>query len=470
VKELKLHDGSRIAIIGGGPAGSFFAHFALKLARQKGIDVEITVLDGKNFLRQGPPGCNMCAGVISETLLARLEQEAILLPEERVQHRIDAYYMQTADAGLLLEHPQGKRGAIRTVFRGSGPRFSTEVGDVSFDDFLLGHVKSRGVQVVEQVVTEILLPGDPRDSVLLLCGSPGSRVEREADLVVCAFGLNTALLAKVEALGFGYRPPRFVRTVQAELDLGADHIRKHLGNRIYVFSLGLQDVRFAALTPKREHVTVSVIGFRDTTVSDLRAYLDQPAVRALLPAGDLLADGCCRCRPRIGLTPAKRPYTDRLVVVGDASCSRYFKNGIESAFVTAQLAAEAAFQAGVSAAALRKAYMGPVRRTLVRDNRYGRLLFKVHDVASRCSILTQSYHKVAASTRARDPVARLARRILWEMFTGNVPYRTIFCQGFDPRLQARLTGATLGLLAQSRRTHARDRAQARPDETREPAP
>ena len=83
MNELKLRSGSRIAIIGGGPAGSFFAHFALKLARQEGLDIAVTIFDGKNFLRQGPPGCNMCAGVISETLLARLEKEEIRLPEER---------------------------------------------------------------------------------------------------------------------------------------------------------------------------------------------------------------------------------------------------------------------------------------------------------------------------------------------------------------------------------------------------
>jgi flavin-dependent dehydrogenase len=260
-----------------------------------------------------------------------------------------------------------------------------------------------------------------------------------------------------------------VRTFQAELRLGQAHIRSHLGDRIYVFSLGLSDVRFVALTPKREHVTVSVIGYRDATVSDLRRWLDQPTARALLPPGDLLADGYCRCRPRIGLTPAVKPYTDRLVIVGDASCSRYFKNGIESALVTAQLAARAAFDQGVSAAAFRRAYLKPVRRTLVRDNRYGRLLFQVHDLASRRRLLTRSYYAVASSRRERDPAARLARQILWEMFTGNVPYRTIFYQGFNPRLQARLTGATLGLVAEriQRRVRSRGRDRAHPGESQE---
>jgi len=171
-------------------------------------------------------------------------------------------------------------------------------------------------------------------------------------------------------------------------------------------------------------------------------------VRSLLPPGDVLAERYCRCRPRIGITPARKPLTDRLVIVGDASCSRYYKNGLESAFVTAQLAAEAAFNSGVSASAFHRAYLRRVKQTLVTDNLYGRLLFQIHDVASRHKLLTQTYALVASSEQEDDPVARLARQILWDMFTGNVPYRTIFFRGLNPRLQARLTRTTLGLAAQ----------------------
>jgi len=467
VEQLKLHNGSHIAIIGGGPAGTFFAHFCLSLARQKGLEVTITILDGKNFLRKGPPGCNMCAGVISEPLLTRLEEEGIRLPEGRVQRRIDAYHLRTVNADLLLSHPRGKRGAIRTVYRGSGPRFGVETSDVSFDDYLLGHVKRRGVEVIEQVVSEILLPRDARGPIRLLYGSPGSRTEVKADLVVGAFGLNTAILKKIVSLGFGYRPPRFVHAFQAELRLGQDHICSRLGDRIHVFSLGLNDIRFAAITPKREHVTVSVIGSKDATVSDLEKLLAQPAVRALLPPGPILFDRFCRCRPRIGITPAARPFTDRLVIVGDASCSRYFKNGIESAFVTAKLAAEAAFDSGVSESAFGRHYWKKVRQTLIRDNFYGRLLFQVHGLAARSKLLNETYCLVASSSREHDPAAQLARQILWDMLTGNVPYRTVFLRGLNPRLQARLTLTTIGLVAKSIRSCISDGRRARPSEAKE---
>ena len=448
VEKLKLHNGSRVAIIGGGPAGAFFAHFALKLARQKGLQITVTIFDGKNFMRQGPPGCNMCAGVISETLLERLDAQGIRLPEERVQRRIDGYSVRTADQSLLLTHPQGRLGAISTVYRGSGPRFSPQSTDVSFDDFLLNHAKSDGARVVEEVVRDIVLSSDASQPVRLLCGGPDAQVAYEADLLVGAFGLNTTILEKVVALGFGYRPPRYVRAFQAELGMKQDHIRGCLGNNIYAFSLGLGRIRFAAITPKREHVTVSVIGFGDVDRSDLRELLAQPAVQSLLPQDDILAGRYCCCRPRIAIAPARKPFTDRFVIVGDASCCRYYKNGIESSFVTAKLAAETAFNSGISAAAFRRDYYSRAKRAVIRDNVYGRLLFRVHDMASRHRILTQTYYLVASSDRPGDSIAQLARQILWDMFTGNVSYRTVFVRSLDPRLQMRLTITTMGLVAQ----------------------
>ena len=55
-KDIFLKDGSKIAIIGGGPAGCFFAHFASKIAVERGIKVDITIFEGKDFCQKGPRG------------------------------------------------------------------------------------------------------------------------------------------------------------------------------------------------------------------------------------------------------------------------------------------------------------------------------------------------------------------------------------------------------------------------------
>jgi hypothetical protein len=46
----------------------------------------------------------------------------------------------------------------------------------------------------------------------------------------------------------------------------------------------------------------------------------------------------------------------------------------------------------------------------------------------------------------------LARQILWDAFTGNVPYRAVFLQGLDLRLQTRLTITTMGLVMKRMRS------------------
>jgi hypothetical protein len=92
-------------------------------------------------------GCNMCAGVISETLVQHLAVDGINLPATVVQRAVDSYVMHTDAGSLRLATPSGER-RIGIIFRGGGPRGIREVKRHSFDDYLLS-------QAVEKV------PGDP---------------------------------------------------------------------------------------------------------------------------------------------------------------------------------------------------------------------------------------------------------------------------------------------------------------------
>ena len=50
---LELSDGANIAVIGGGPAGSFFSYFALDFAERYGLSVHIDIIEAKDFFRRG---------------------------------------------------------------------------------------------------------------------------------------------------------------------------------------------------------------------------------------------------------------------------------------------------------------------------------------------------------------------------------------------------------------------------------
>ena len=49
----RLAGGSRVAVIGGGPAGSFFSYFFLDLARRRGhrVELRLHVCAGKRFVQ-----------------------------------------------------------------------------------------------------------------------------------------------------------------------------------------------------------------------------------------------------------------------------------------------------------------------------------------------------------------------------------------------------------------------------------
>ena len=86
--ELTLKDGSRVAVIGGGPAGSFFAYFVLKMAQAVDLELAVDIYEPRGFSRCGPAGCNHCGGIVSESLVQILASEGIVLPAEVVQRGI----------------------------------------------------------------------------------------------------------------------------------------------------------------------------------------------------------------------------------------------------------------------------------------------------------------------------------------------------------------------------------------------
>src|SRR3972149_9477842 len=77
---LKLSPGSPVAVIGGGPAGSFFSYFLQDAAQGVGMDIHVDIYEPRDFSSPGPGGCNMCGGILSESLVQALGAEGIGLP------------------------------------------------------------------------------------------------------------------------------------------------------------------------------------------------------------------------------------------------------------------------------------------------------------------------------------------------------------------------------------------------------
>jgi len=376
----------------------------------------------------------MCAGVISENLFNSLEEERINIADFCVQRKIEGYCFQAQDESVVLHHPvPGHISKIVTVFRGNGPLQSEHEGNVSFDDYLLNHVKEQGVEIVFDIVKSFKLPFRKGDPVKVISGDGNPKNEFDADLVVGAFGVNTGMMEKVGNMDFGYKPPKTVRTCQCEIMLSPEHIEKTFGNNVFVFALGKRELKFASITPKADYVTVNLVGRRDLTRKNLIDFLKHPAVKKLMPEKWEIPNDFCMCISKIPITYAKHPYADRLVVLGDASISRSYKSGIESAFNMAKLSAYTAFKNGVSARSFMNGYFKPAKRLLARDNFYGIVMLKINDYISSNRQLANRQVKLVKSTEDTK-TASLINEILWNMLTGNVTYKEILIKAMNLRL------------------------------------
>jgi flavin-dependent dehydrogenase len=445
-KNLCLKDGSMIAIIGGGPSGSYFAHHAFRHAKKLGINIFITIFEGRDFSDRGPKGCNMSAAVIASSLYEKLIRDGIELPDDVVRQEIKGYYFQTKEYGIELHKPKPHNDSrILATYRANGPLYSTHTGNISFDGYLLRHAIKQGAKVINEPVQGVNLPPDSETPVKVIYGKRGSSNEMEADLVVGAFGINSTTVDKIKKLDFGYEPPKTIRTCQMEIPLDSSYIKESFKDDIYVFALGLKPFRFASMVPKRDYVTVSLIGSRDLAKKDLLDFLDHPVVRGKLPSNWKMPDRFCMCIPKITLTHAKNPFTDRFVIIGDASISRIYKNGLESAYITSQLAVQTAFEKGISKEDFSRYYYKPARKLLAMDNLLGIIIMRISDFVTRRSWLVTARMSYVEN-RKGSWIANHLNKMLWNMVTGDAPYREIIIQAFNPLFQIVLIPVTIKAL------------------------
>ena len=434
---LELDDGAKIAVLGGGPAGSFFSIFALKLAKQIGKDIDLTIYESKDFSHDGPSSCNMCAGVISESLVQMLAIEGICLKPPIVQRAIDTYCFQTTGGDVFLNSPSKQKG-IATVYRGGGPvnQTASEAGTghefekKSFDDFLLDCAEKEGAKVENTRIEDIKLEnGRP------IIFSKKGRMP-DADLVVGACGINAKIINSFEKLGTGYTPPSTIKAYQSEIHIGEQNVSTLFGNAVYVFLINQPGVKFAAITPKGSYVTISMLG-KDISRQTVMDFLKHPEVKNRFPDAWNIPDAFCRCVPKINVGAAKHPFADRIVMIGDASSARLYKDGIGSAYLTAKAAANTAILYGVGDTDFRKYYY-PSCSKINRDNIFGKIMFAFTGTINRTPILREALLNASRYEQKHPKSGYRCSTILWDTFTGNEQYTDIFLRAFNYKLLLRI--------------------------------
>ena len=429
--KLRLETGSRVAVIGSGPAGSFFSYFLLDTTRRLGFDVGLDVYDPRDFSVVGPTGCNMCGGIVSESLVQMLAAEGINLPTTVVQRGIDSYVLHTDVGSVRIDTPLHEK-RIAAIHRGSGPRDidAKEMKWFSFDRFLQELAVDKGARLVRDRVDSVSWQ-DGRRRIKTRGG-----LEQDYDLLAVAVGVNSGSLKLFQETVPHYRAPQSTKTFICEYKLGSKTLEKYLGDSMHVFLLNLPRLEFAAIIPKGEYATVCLLG-EEIDKPLIKTFLESRLVRKCFPPEVSPELPPCHCSPRINTHGAVQPFGDRMVFIGDSGVTRLFKDGLGAAYRTAKAAAETAVFAGVSREDFRAHYW-PKCRDIDVDNKIGKAIFALtRQWQKRPYDMRGIVRMVAAEQADKKRVPRMSM-VLWDLFTGSATYREILWRALHPGFISRL--------------------------------
>ncbi|MBF0193578.1 MAG: hypothetical protein HQL71_03430 [Magnetococcales bacterium] len=418
--------------------------FLLEMAQRVDWDITVDIYEPRDFNRFGPPGCNMCAGVVSENLVQTLAAEGIDLPLQVVQRGIESYILHTSALPTVSINTPSDDLRIATVYRGAGPRESA--GDSSwesFDGYLLNLAKKRGVNVINKRVDDIFFKdGLPQ----IHCKSSETKTY---DLLIGAVGVNASILKKFTTLGFSYEKPPVKKGFVSEIYLGESVVQEYLGGSMHIFLLDIPGLKFAAIIPKVEYVTISLMGegINKTLVEE---FMNSKEVRSCLPDSlnwhfkekEIDIGQACFCMPNLNVGPAVKPYGDRIVMIGDCAVSRLYKDGIGAAYITAKASVVTALFFGVSSDDFKKHY-APVCQRIAYDNIIGNFIFIITMLYQKFKLFSGGMVAMVIKEQSQPNLNRRMSRILWDTFTGSATYREIFIKSFHPLFIISLVSSTV---------------------------
>jgi len=438
---ISLENGSHVAVIGGGPAGSLFSYFLLSMAKRIDLKITVEIYEPRNFNVPGPLGCNMCGGVLYESLVQSLAVEGINLPTSVVQRGME-YNMLHLDIGDALIRTPHHEKRIAATFRGIGPRGIRELKGGSLDGYLLQAALDQGAQLIHSRVEGVSwssASGSRKLTDRRVQVKTNGGESRSYDFLAVTTGVNTALLKQFANMNFGYQPPQTTKLVVREYFLGEEVVSKFYGSAFHAFLLDIPGLDYGAIIPKGDYVTICLLSSHKELQADaMDLFLNNPTVKHALPTG-FSADGVsCLCGPRINVKGSQQPYGDRIVFIGDSGVSRLYKDGIGAAYRAAKIAAGTAIFHGISASAFKKYYL-PFCQKMEKDNQVGKFVFKVAGLIQKGKVGQRAIINMISSEQAKAVTNEISMcMVLWDMLTGGAPYQDVLLRTLHPVFLTRL--------------------------------
>ncbi len=450
MEKRTLLKGATVAVIGGGPAGSFFAISLQRQMRRLGMRFRVVILEKKNqlgfyqnsFAMAHREGCNYCAGGISPRMSDVLTDLELELPPNLIQSKIHSLTVHGHWKNIELKIPPKRR--MLSVYRGARPvsRIDRFYG---FDAYLLEQALVGGGELISGDAKNVQYTGSGRLRIDYQ-NQTGQHI-LEADLVVFACGVNQVpgmklgqneLIRSLQHLIPGFRPPPVRRTLIFELEADPVILRNQSGE-IYFIESGSRelDLEMCSIIPKEQFITVVLIGKSIDAAAgtaDISRIIEQflalAHIQKILPKKVELA---CMCRPNMAIGAARQPYGEQVAVIGDLVTSRLYKDGILSAYHTASALAQAVTEVGIDRASLKKAFEPAINR-FIQDNHFGSLVFLLHRIMFSSPTLSRIlYQALLTERKKRRYSQRKLENILWKIASGDDRYQEIFFSMISPK-------------------------------------
>jgi len=397
---LTLEDGNRITVLGGGPSGAFFAIHVLREAKNANKNIKVTIIDKRMVLEPGRPlkelkGCNFCAGIISPRLEKELIKNRLKLPKEVICEKFTHIWIHGLWKNFPLRVPPGQE--VLSVFRGTLPP-KREGKTLGLDAFLLKKAVEEGADIItgEAQTIEYTRKKKP----LLRIKSPlGDVFTIESDFACICTGIN--------------------------LTPG----NQYKNNTIFS---SYQKINPLFTQPKTRSTSISLVGktinnacFPEDLLKIIKTFLSLSRIQKILP-GLESTPIVCTCNPYMAVAPAKAPFSDRIAMAGDALGARLYRDGLFSAFVSAQALARTVIYRGMDEKSLSKGY-GRVIAWLKTDNQYGRFVIGLIQWVLKSPILNRIlYQTFATEMKFKKQEEWSLGKVLWKIGSGSADYREVF--------------------------------------------
>lgn len=453
-KSISLPDNATIVIVGGGPAGAFFAIQAARKARALGKAINLSIIEKKrelcfykSIIFSGfRRSCNYCAGGISPKLMDILRDNGLSIPEEIVTGKTEFLTVHGDWKSIELSVPKGRK--MYSVFRGSRPKSRT-FGHMNFDSYLLNMAIDEGARIINGEVQGISLTpsGKPVISYRSHLKGTSNTDTMESDFVVFAAGVNQNLGTALEtndlnqalkATISGFHLPKIRKALICEVQTEEELLR-YMRGEVHFAQYGSKNLKIemSSLLPKGRWITVVLIGssIERAVPSNypqiLKDFLDLPHIRRFFPRKATFTPVCI-CNPNMAIGVSRHAYDHRIAFVGDMAVSRLYKDGIFSAYTTAEALADCILNVGIDRKSLKKGYW-PVVRRLGIDNKFGSIVFLLNRLTFSNRVLGRIFYQAVLTERKIKPEhERRLDSILWRIASGDDTYWRILLSMFSP--------------------------------------